>query len=196
MEMDLLNNFRLVGGTSLSLQLGHRVSVDIDLFTDAEDGTMDYMGILKILTAEFDYVDHTGWTNEDIGNSCFIGRSPEESIKLDLFYTDLFKYPIVEFEKLRLASLKEIAAMKLDIIGRGGRKKDFWDLHALLTQFDLPEMLQCYETRYPYNFSQEELILKLTDFSVADKDPDPICLQGKYWELIKLDVEEVVGGHR
>ena len=35
MELEELNSFRLVGGTSLSLQIGHRMSVDIDLFTDA-----------------------------------------------------------------------------------------------------------------------------------------------------------------
>ena len=42
MKADEFNSFRLVGGTSLSLQLGHRESVDIDLFTDAAYDSIDF----------------------------------------------------------------------------------------------------------------------------------------------------------
>ncbi len=45
MESDVFENFRLVGGTSLSLQLGHRISVDIDLFSDAHYGSIDFKKI-------------------------------------------------------------------------------------------------------------------------------------------------------
>jgi hypothetical protein len=41
----IFNPFRLVGGTSLSLQLGHRMSIDIDLFTDADYGSIDFKAI-------------------------------------------------------------------------------------------------------------------------------------------------------
>jgi len=59
---------------------------------------------------------------------------------------------------VRLAGIEEIAAMKLDVIGRGGRKKDFWDFHALLKKFSLNEMIDFYLKRYPYNFNRKEII--------------------------------------
>jgi predicted nucleotidyltransferase component of viral defense system len=190
MGLECLSGFRLVGGTSLSLLIGHRMSVDIDLFTDAEYGTIDFAAISEKLKSEFEYVDYNHWSNKSMGNSCFVGNSPKESIKLDLFYTDSFVYPLINFDGIRLSSLEEIVAMKLDVIGRGGRKKDFWDIHALFDYFELFDMFEFYSKRYPYNFSEAELISQLTNFKNADSDPSPNCLKGKYWELIKLDFEE------
>lgn len=167
------------------------MSVDIDLFIDAQYGTIDFLDILKILKTEFQFVEgYNNWMNKSMGNFCFIGASNLNTIKLDLFYTDPFIYPIISYEGVRLSSLEEIIAMKLDVIGRGGRKKDFWDIHELLNHFDLPDMLTIYSKRYPYNFSHDEIIKQLTNFKKADNDFEPNCLRGKYWELIKLDFEE------
>jgi len=193
MSLEKLANFRLVGGTSLSLLLGHRMSVDIDMFTDAEYGTIDFSEILKILKTEFEFIEgHNNWNNKTMGNSCYIGVSELKTIKLDLFYTEPFIYPIISYDDIRLSSLEEIVAMKLDVIGRGGRKKDFWDTYELLNHFDLPDMLAIYSKRYPYNFSHDELIKQLTNFEKADNDFEPNCLRGNYWELIKLDFEEII----
>lgn len=192
MTLEELKEFRLVGGTSLSLLLGHRISVDIDLFTDAEYGSIDFKSIYKRLTDEFAFVSTEQWTNKAIGNTCFLGSNHNDLVKLDLFYTDNFVFPIKIYENIRLSSLEEIAAMKLDVIGRGGRKKDFWDIHELMEHFTLDEMIRFYLKRYEYNFSKEELISQLTNFEHAEHDPNPNCLQGKYWELIKLDIEEMV----
>ena len=126
----------------------------------------------------------------------FLGNSPDASIKLDLYYTDPFVYPIINYQDIRLSRLEEVAAMKLDVIGRGGRKKDFWDIHALFDHYDLSQMLDFYSLRYPYNHSKDELILGLINFESADTDPDPICLEGKYWELIKLDFEDKILNYR
>lgn len=196
MSLSYLLDFRLVGGTSLSLLIGHRLSVDIDMFTDCEYGTINFLKILENLKSEFPHVDHHEWVNESMGNSCFIGNSADELIKLDLFYTDPFKYPIIPFKHIRLSSLEEIVAMKLDVIGRGGRKKDFWDIHALFDHFDLKTMLDIYSKRYPYNFTQEEIIKQMTVYDNADNNPEPNCLLGKYWELIKYDFEEKVKDYR
>jgi hypothetical protein len=57
MEAKEFNQFRLVGGTALSLYCGHRMSVDIDLFTEAEYGTIDFDGIEDYLVKQFTYVD-------------------------------------------------------------------------------------------------------------------------------------------
>jgi hypothetical protein len=91
-----------------------------------------------------------------------------------------------------LATLEEITAMKIDVVSRGGRKKDFWDIHELLEIFSIEEMLHFHEERYPFSHVRQEIITKFTDFVNADTDFDPICLRKKYWEIIKLDLIEAV----
>ena len=131
MAEPLFQPFRLVGGTAFSLQKGHRISVDIDLFTDAA----------------YD------------------------------------------------ASIKEIAAMKMDVVQRSGRKKDFWDLHEMLGTYSLSEMIAFHESRYPYAHDEQMIWNNLTNFTDADNDFDPECLTGKQWEIVKLDIVESVQGH-
>ena len=194
MQMKSIESFRLVGGTALSLLIGHRMSVDIDLFTDSDYRSINFKNIYKEIKAEFGYVSSEKWINETIGNSCFIGNDNSETIKLDMYYCDDFVFPIIQFENIRISSIEEIIAMKLDIIGRnsGGRKKDFWDIHALINKFELSEMLDIYKKRYPYTHSRIEVKKGLTNFVKADQDPDPICLLSKKWSLIKLDFEELM----
>ena len=127
-----------------------------------------------------------------IGKFYFIGENEENSIKLDVFYTDTFiQKPLIR-DSIRMASLEEIIAMKVDVIKRGGRKKDFWDLHALFNSYKLEQMLQLHEKRYPYNQGKELILQNFTDFTGADDDFNPICLLGKYWEFIKDDIENIV----
>lgn len=128
--------------------------------------------------------------NNSMGKTYFIGNSSADLIKVDLFYTDPFVFPLIEYNELRLSGLEEIAAMKLEVVGHTGRKKDFWDLHELLEYFSIKEMLYFYEQRYPYGYTKETLIKQLTNFAQADDDFNPICLMEKYWELIKIDFEE------
>lgn len=177
---------RLVGGTSLSLQLGHRMSVDIDLFTDAVYQSVDFDEIDRYLKTSFSYVSDCG--NSGLGRSYFIGNNERECIKFDLYYTDSFIQPFFETEGVRMATIEEIIAMKIDIIQRGGRKKDFWDLDELIDKYPYEKMLSFHEQRYPYTHDPDLIRTNFTDFSMADNDFEPICLKGKHWELIKLDM--------
>ena len=185
--------FRLVGGTSLSLRYGHRMSDDIDLFTDAEYGTINFHRLQKILRQEFIYCYGDCGKLAGLGASYIIGNSPNDSVKLDLFYTDSFVRPAEDRSGIRLASVEDIIAMKIDVISRGGRKKDFWDLHMLHSVYSIEQMLTLYEERYPYGATQEECIMGLKNFTAADADSNPKCLQNKVWQLIKLDFAEWVG---
>ena len=90
MNVSAFDEFRLVGGTSLSLQLGHRQSVDIDLFTDRLYGSVDFNVIDDHLRKQYAYVDTFETEVVGIGKSYYIGTSKDECIKLDLFYTDPF----------------------------------------------------------------------------------------------------------
>lgn len=192
MSFEELNSYRLVGGTSLSLLLGHRMSDDIDLFTDSEYNSIDFNQIDKLFLKSCDYVNIGYAGNEGFGKSYYIGTNENNAIKVDLFYTDPFILPILKIEDIRLSQLGEIVAMKLEIIGNNGRKKDFWDIHELMGHFTWSEMIDFYLRRYPYSHTREEIIKKITDFKEADTDLDPICLKEKHWELIKIDIEESI----
>lgn len=191
MEIQELHSFRLVGGTSLSLQRGHRESIDIDLFSDAPYGSIDFGKIESILRVTFPYFSSSSEL-VGLGKSYFIGNTEDDLVKLDLFYTDPFVFPLIMEQKVRFASVQEIAAMKFEVVGQGGRKKDFWDIHELLESYTLNELIGFYLKRYPYNLSKEELMKKIVDFSLAEDDFTPNCYRGKIWELIKLDLEELV----
>lgn len=191
MNEKIFNPFLLVGGTALSLQLGHRESADIDLFTDAEYGSIDFNEIDNQLGNNFVYIDSPEMPFA-LGKSYFLGDSKENCIKLDLFYTDTFIRPAFVTENIRFASIEDIVAMKIDVIGRGGRKKDFWDIHELLNKYSINEMLILHKERYSYSHNLNEILTRFTDFENADNDFDPVCLMGKYWELIKLDIFEAV----
>lgn len=190
MDLEEFSPFRLVGGTSLSLRYGHRMSDDIDLFTDAEYGLLDFHHLQEILRKEFTYCQGDCGDVVGFGASYIVGNSKDDCVKLDLFYTDPFIRPMEVFDTIRMAAVEDIVAMKMDVISRGGRKKDFWDLHMLSNHYSIDQMLSLYEERYPYGATKEECTSGLTNFSVADTEPDPICLQEKVWQLIKLDFEE------
>lgn len=84
MKLEAFQPFKLVGGTALSLQIGHRLSVDIDLFTDEPYGSIDFETLSKVLKENFNYIDSLDIPVIGMGKSFFIGDSPENAIKLDL----------------------------------------------------------------------------------------------------------------
>lgn len=190
MEVAEFEQFRLVGGTSLSLQIGHRLSVDIDLFTDALYDSIDFDAIDRFLRKKYSYVDTNAYGIVGNGKSYFIGKSKDECVKLDLYYTDNFIQDYLLIDGIRLATIEEIIAMKMDVISRGGRKKDFWDIHELLEAYSLNEMIALHLARHPYTHDEEDIRSNFIDFDGADGDFDPNCLRNKYWELIKLDLTE------
>lgn len=182
------SQFRLVGGTALSLQIGHRESIDIDLFSDVDYGTLNFNEIEDFLKSNFKYVDFLDVPSA-MGKAYFIGENKDNTIKLDVFYTDTYIQPYIEEDGIRMATIEEIIAMKVDIIQRGGRKKDFWDLHDLLDSHSITQMIELHEQRYPYTHNKDLIIQNFTNFDQADDDFDPICYKGKYWEFIKEDFE-------
>lgn len=113
MSIEEFNSFRIVGGTSLSLQLGHRESIDIDLFTDAVYGSIDFTILEAKLIETFPYVAKSLVDLVGMGKSYFIGNNENESIKLDLFYTDPFVFPYILEQNVRFSSIEEVAAMKI-----------------------------------------------------------------------------------
>jgi hypothetical protein len=182
-------------GTALSLQIGHRESIDIDLFSDLQYGTLDFDTIEKHLTDSFQYVDFSN-VPPAMGKSYFVGEDKDNIIKLDLYYTDTFIQPYIEVDDIRMATIEEIIAMKVDVVQRGGRKKDFWDLHDLLKSYNISQMLDLHKQRYPYTHDRGVIIQNFTSFDQADEDFNPICLYGKHWDFIKDDFEEIIRNYK
>lgn len=193
MNEPLFTPFRLVGGTNLSLRYGHRLSVDIDLFTDSDYGSLDFTSFENYLRSHFPYCDcNDKGSIVGMGRSYYIGNSKDDYVKVDLMYTDSFIGDVIILDGIRMASVDDIVAMKMNVVSRGGRKKDFWDLHLLLSYYSLPKMLSLHEKRHEWEHNPTELIRNFTDFSIADEMPDPVCLLNKDWDDIKLDLIETV----
>jgi len=185
--------FRLIGGTALSLYRGHRESADIDLFSDAPYDSINFAAIDTFLHNTYSYVDTTNVSIVGMGKSYFVGRSKNDCVKLDLFSTDRFIQEKVLIKGIRLATVDEIVAMKIDVISSGGRKKDFWDIHELKDEYSYERMIALHKQRYPYTHDENQIKKNFTDFKNADDDFDPVCLKGKHWEIIKLDIIDFAG---
>jgi hypothetical protein len=64
--------------------------------------------------------------------------------------------------------------------------------HALIDQFSIEEMLSLHKERYPYSHDEKLIRHNLINFSLADEDFDPNCLLGKPWEIIRLEIAEML----
>ena len=196
MELKSLRGFRLVGGTSLALQRGHRRSIDIDLFTDADYGTMPLDAIYKDIESTFPiHRDLESLKQSALGYSLRIGYDPNSLVKVDLFYTDKFLFNPIEEDNLRLADEKEIAAMKLLAIGNGSyRQKDYWDIRELLDSYSLKEMIQWCLQRHPYTIEEKDIVSALQNADAVQESTEGIdsLRHLDYWELKKAEIKDYV----
>ena len=177
-----LQGCRLVGGTALALQYGHRSSVDLDMFGDVPD---DDQALLEILE-EFGKVQGQKTTKN-------IKSFIVDGIKVDFVNYSHFPWidDAVDEDGLRLASPKDIAAMKISAIEGRGSKKDFYDLFFLLQHYTLEEMLCFYVQKYP-QFSMFRVRMSLTYFEDAEKQDNPKLFENVGWETVKESIEEAV----
>lgn len=185
------DGFRLVGDTALSLQLGHRISVDIDLFTDIDYGSMNLPAIADSLQRVFPHVEGLEQLETDApGYSLYCGENDSNMVKVDLFYTDPFLFPPIIDGNIRIANSQDIAAMKILAISNASRGKDYWDIHELMNFIPLNEMLNLAEERFPYTIDRNEVITKLASIPLEILDPSIISLKGDYWEFVVEDIQE------
>jgi len=136
----LLSQTRLVGGTSLALQIAHRRSTDIDLFTTEK---YDFDEVFNMLSLQYGLLPTRTNPNTIIG---FI-----DDIKVDVIYHPFvwIDAPVIE-DDLRLASVKDITAMKIHAITNSGqRPKDFVDIAYLSTSFSYNTMKEFALEKYP-----------------------------------------------
>lgn len=161
--------FALAGGTSLALRFGHRLSVDLDFFSSAhfEPATLaEYL---------------------DIGPDSITGQAAGtlqlriNNVKVEFLKHTYPELAVVDLiQGVRMWSLEDVAAMKLNAISNRGCKKDFYDVAALLDNFPLSSMIRLYQAKYrPASLMM--VIRSLSWFDDADMEPDPISLRGDTW---------------
>ena len=177
-----LENCRLVRGTALALQYGHRSSVDLDLFGDIPD---DDLSLLEILS-RFGKVQ--GQKTSKITKAFVV-----DGIKVDFVNYTHFPWidNAVEENGLRLASPKEIAAMKINAIEGRGSKKDFIDLYFLLQHFSFEEILYFYTQKYPEN-SMFRVRMSLDYFDDAENQDNPKMFEKMDWIAVKETISKEV----
>lgn len=196
MSSEVFKDFRLVGGTALALQRGHRRSIDIDLFTDLDYAEMPITDMRIFLEKEFP--THRGTESMDMpanGYHIFLSEGIEPPVKVDFFYTEPFIFPFIKEDGLRITDQREIAAMKLGVIGNQiYRQKDYWDVHDLLEDYSLSKMIEWALQRDPYSFTKDDIIKGLQHVDQVEESPMGIVSLKplSYWELKVLDLMEEV----
>lgn len=121
--------------------------------------------------------------------SLYLGNSAETEIKLDLCYDDAAIFPLLDFDGIRMACDKEIAAMKMLAITTGNRRKDFWDIHELLDKYSLADMIEWGLQRYPYSLTRDDIFKSLMNVWEIEDETDIISLKSGYWEFVADDIE-------
>ena len=179
MQKPYLKDFKLVGGTALSLQIGHRISVDLDLFCNEPFETPRLKSQLEDDFPSLQIVLEQ--TNTILATI--------DKIKIDFIrFKYEFKYPIVFENEIRLTNIRDIAPMKMDAISGRGRKRDFFDLYFLLQEFSLPELLKLYEEKYKHT-TIFHVIKSLNYFDDAEEENEPIILNKKVtWTKVKKTI--------
>jgi predicted nucleotidyltransferase component of viral defense system len=175
---DYLQDFTLVGGTALALQLGHRKSIDLDFFT-----RLDFSPDLLLHALSNDYrLNLRAKTTLSLVIDV-------EGIKVDCIK---FRYPfmreMISEKGIRMLNIEDIAPMKLDAIAGRGSKKDFYDIYFLLRHYSLMQLFDFYKEMYSSD-SLFQVLRSLVYFADAEFDPEPIVFEKKLtWKKVKAEI--------
>lgn len=181
-----MQGMRLVGGTALALQYGHRQSVDLDFFGAPATNQEELLEMV-----------------EKMGPYRLRNRSKNilqlvvNGIMVD--FVDYGLYPWIDspvcWEGITLASPKDIAALKINAIEGRGTKKDFIDIYLLLQHYSLDDLLAFYSQKYP-NYSIFRALLSLNYFDDAEPQAMPKMLIPTSWEEMKKTLSAAVNNYQ
>ena len=182
MQQPLLKGMRLVGGTSLALQYGHRRSVDLDFFGMTTEDVDELTDMMRECSKDL----VKGSCTKRI-KSYFLNGVKVDVVNYDYKWID----DAIEEEGLRLASPKDIAAMKVNAVMGRGTKKDFIDVYFLLQHYSFDELIKFYLQKYT-DGSEYRALLSMSYFADADPQPMPYMYQQVDWETIKSEIKRWV----
>ena len=184
-KQGLVTDFYLAGGTGLSLQLGHRKSIDLDFFTDNFPKRDLLLASLKKLKPK---IIHEARGTLDLSI---------EGVMVSFLE---YRYPLIsdltDFEGVKMASVVDIACMKLTAISSRGSKKDFVDFYEILKIFSLEQLFDNFEKKYKgVKYQKLHLLKSLVYFADAESDPEPILLKKMDWNIVKKKLEKEIKAH-
>ncbi len=178
--------FYLAGGTALALQLGHRDSIDFDFFTQEE---FDPGELFEKLSKQLSPLQIVKIQEEEGTLSVIV----DGEVKLSFFH---YPYPLIRDPQregeLTLASLQDIAAMKLSAITGRATMKDYVDIYTLLHTFSLAELLSFMKEKFPS--LDENLVLKSLIYFDDVEEWELLFREGKSipFEEVKERIEREV----
>lgn len=148
--------FYLAGGTGLALQIGHRDSIDFDFFKKDD---YDTAALIKNLESVF--INHNLTITQQDKNT--VSCSVDNNIRLSFFsYNYPLLKPLIETDYFEIASIEDIACMKLSAIMSRAVEKDYVDLYFILQQISLDDLLK--SSRKKYRSLDEMMLLKALPF--------------------------------
>ena len=174
---DLLENFYLAGGTGVALQLKHRVSLDLDFFTEKDIDTKTL--IQKIKTrGKFSIERETENTLIGIFNGIRVSF-----LKYD--YPLLFD--LKQIKGIKIADFRDIGCMKIDAVSSRGMKRDFVDLFFICREvISLKNLLSLFKKKYKsVNYNMLHILKSLAYFEDAENNPMPKMILPTSWQEVK-----------
>ena len=161
-----IKSYYLCGGTAIALQIGHRVSVDFDFFSDEKISNTLYSEVKKILPENI--IIKPSVNNSD--ELTFFASGTKITF---LYYPFPLVKPLIDLNGLQLASVKELGAVKAYTIGRRGEYKDYIDLYYLLYEkhTSIKEIIELTKKKYKNDFSDRlflEQLIYLDDINITD----------------------------
>jgi hypothetical protein len=173
--------FYMAGGTGLALQMGHRISEDLDFFKNI---SFDPGLLLSQLKDQVNVIEDVSITRDTL--LCLI-----EEVKCSFFSYDVpLLFPEIDYMNLKIADWRDIIAEKLKTISQRGSKKDFYDIYyaIIANRLSIKETVDLFKRRFGHtNLNFYHVLRSLTFFEDAENEPDPQLTKDHYfqWEEIK-----------
>jgi hypothetical protein len=103
--------------------------------------------------------------------------------------------PIEVEDEIRMYSVADIAAMKIQAILGRAQKKDFWDLYELLRHYPLQQLMDWHKQKYPSQMLAISIPHAVTYFADAEESETPVSYKGQTWEQIKKEIKQLVSDY-
>ena len=175
-------DFYLAGGTALAIYLGHRRSKDFDLFTKGK--IVDPIRLAGDIKAE-----GIPFITGQVEKGTLYGTISDARVCfLEYLYPLLQPCILWQDFHIPLASLSDLACMKLAAVAQRGSKKDFVDIFALGSKiFTLKDMLTLYQKKFSIR-DIGHVMFALTYFDEADGEPTPKMFLDVDWKTMKKTI--------
>lgn len=172
---EIKNNFYLAGGTGLALLIGHRQSLDLDMFSERNIDIQTCLEIISDLKGQI-ISQEKGTVHAECRN-----------VRLSFLH---YPYPLLAEQKtyrgIRIASIEDIACMKAVAVSQRGEKKDFFDLYVLIQKLGPERLKELLVRKYgPQLINLYHILKSFLFFEDAEAEPEPKVLTDITWPEVK-----------